>query len=80
MRAVYGGLELGLGVFFAAAVTRPAWHRPGLLLAALAFGGLAAGRLVAWLVVGLPEPLGLALHAAEVLGLGLALVALRRAH
>jgi len=78
VRAVYGGLELGLGIFFAGAVARPAWHRPALLAAALAFGGLAAGRLLSGLVVGPPEPLGLTLLAAEVAGLALALAALRR--
>ncbi len=78
VRAVHGGLELGLGIFFAAAMARPAWHRPALLVAALAFGGLAAGRLLSWFFAGLPEPLGLALHAVEVTGLALALAALRR--
>ena len=43
LRAFYGGLEVGLGLFLLACATRPAWHAPGLWLVLLGnlFIGLA---------------------------------------
>ena len=78
VRAVFGGLELGLGVFFALAARRAAWVRPGLVAQALAFGGLAAGRLLSLTLDGPPRVIGLALWAPELAGLALALWLLRR--
>ena len=46
LRAMYGGLELGLGAFFAAAAARPEWSSPALLAQTLGLGSLAASRLV----------------------------------
>jgi hypothetical protein len=46
IRAFYGGLEIGLGLFFAAAAARPAWHRPALVVQAASLGGAAIGRAV----------------------------------
>ncbi len=45
LRAVYGGLELGLGVFFALSALRKNWHVPALVAALLAFIGLAGARI-----------------------------------
>ena len=45
LRAMYGGLELGLGVFFAVAAAKPEWSRPALLAQTLGLGALAASRL-----------------------------------
>ena len=45
IRAFYGGLELGIACFFAAAATRPAWFRPALVLQSAALGGSALGRV-----------------------------------
>ena len=45
LRAMYGGLELGLGAFFAAAAAKPEWSRPALLAQTLGLGALAASRL-----------------------------------
>jgi hypothetical protein len=45
IRAFYGGLEIGLAVFFAAAAATPAWHRPALLAQTAALGGSALARL-----------------------------------
>jgi hypothetical protein len=46
VRATYGGLDLGFGLFLAACSHRNEWVRPGLLAVGLALGGFAAGRLV----------------------------------
>jgi len=78
IRAVYGGLELGLALFFLVSQARPAWLRPALVAAVLTLSGMAAARVVSWLVVGLPEPVGYVLHAPEVFGAVLGLVALLR--
>jgi hypothetical protein len=45
LRAMYGGLELGLGAFFAVAAAKREWARPALLAQTLGLGALAAGRL-----------------------------------
>jgi hypothetical protein len=45
LRAMYGGLELGLGAFFAAAAAKPEWSSPALLAQTLGLGALAASRL-----------------------------------
>jgi Domain of unknown function (DUF4345) len=45
LRAMYGGLELGLGAFFAAAAAKKEWSRPALLAQTLGLGALAASRL-----------------------------------
>ena len=79
VRAVYGGLQLGIGSFLASCATRPDWEVPGLVAALLAFGGLAAARVVSLAVVGAPGPLGLLLHAGEVAGVAASLFALSRA-
>jgi Domain of unknown function (DUF4345) len=44
-RAVYGGLTLGLGVFFALCAAHPAFVRPGLWALLLTVGGAFLGRL-----------------------------------
>jgi hypothetical protein len=45
LRAMYGGLELGLGAFFAIAAAKSEWSRPALLAQTLGLGGLAVSRL-----------------------------------
>jgi hypothetical protein len=78
VRAVFGGLELALAVFLGVCARRPAWHQAGLLAEALAFGGLAAGRLLSLATDGVPGALTFALWGPELLGAALAVVALRR--
>lgn len=77
IRAFYGGLELGLGVFFLLALRRPAWYIPALMVQALALGGVAATRLFGIALGGTTEIM-LALAAAEAAGCALAVVALLR--
>lgn len=69
VRAVYGGLQLGCAVFLALCAFVPGWQRAGVAAQLCSFGGLAAARVVSWLVVGSPGSLGLALHAGEIVGL-----------
>jgi len=50
LRAFYGGLELGLGLFLACCLLRPDWQAAGLWLVLLANGGMGLSRLLAiWL-------------------------------
>jgi hypothetical protein len=76
LRAMYGGMEVGLGAFFAAAAFRPEWSRPALWAQMLGLGGLAASRLAGILH---DRPRGLlmpALFAAEATATVLGAVAL----
>jgi hypothetical protein len=77
LRAVYGGVSLGLAAFFGAALRRPAWREPALWVVALTLSCMALARFVSWAVAGPPAPLGYALHAAEFVGSLAALIALR---
>lgn len=55
-RAIYGGAELGMALFFALAARRPAWVRPGLAALALIVGGFGAVRLGSLAVDAAPTP------------------------
>jgi Domain of unknown function (DUF4345) len=70
-RAIYGGAQIGVGVFFAAAAHHAEWHRPGLWAVALFAGGFGIARLGSlaldrmgrnpqWIVGGLELSAGLA--------------------
>jgi hypothetical protein len=48
LRAFYGGLEIGLGLFCIACLDKPMWFQAGLAGAGWACAGLAFGRLVGW--------------------------------
>jgi hypothetical protein len=47
LRAMYGGLQAGIGALALAAALRPALVRPALLGSCFVFAGLASSRLVA---------------------------------
>jgi hypothetical protein len=55
-RAIYGGAELGMALFFALAARRPAWVRPGLAALALIVGGFGAVRLGSLALDAAPAP------------------------
>lgn len=55
LRATYGGMQVGIGLFLLAGARRAALARPALLAQALMVGGLAAGRLVSIGLQGLPS-------------------------
>jgi hypothetical protein len=77
VRAVYGGIELGVGAFLAVCARRAPWQRAGLTAQALMLGGAALGRVASVAADGLPRPLALGLGALELLGAVLTVVALR---
>ena len=77
LRAVYGGLRVGIGCFLAWTASTGHW-RPGLIAEAALFGGNVLGRLVSLLADGVPESPGLLLLGFELFGLVLAGVALAR--
>lgn len=78
VRAVYGGVATGLSIFLGLATRRAAWLAPALWVIVLTLGGLAFGRFVSLILVGMPEPLALALHAAELAGTAVAILVLQR--
>ena len=77
VRAVYGGMSLGVAGFLAWASRREDWYLPGIAVQVLTMGALAGARFWSWLWVGLPSGLGLALHAAELVGFAAGLWAWR---
>lgn len=68
LRAVYGGMDCGLALFFFICALR-GWIQPGLLASALVFGGLAYGRAFGFLVHGGFEGINRVLFACEAAGL-----------
>jgi len=77
IRAFYGGLELGLALFFALASTREAWLRPALFAQAAVLGGIALARLIGVAIDGGAAPLILLFAALEGAGALVAIAALR---
>ena len=77
IRAFYGGLELGLALFFALASTRDAWLRPALFAQAASLGGIVLARLIGMALDGSAEPLILLFAAVEGTGAVLGALALR---
>jgi Domain of unknown function (DUF4345) len=65
VRAMYGGMEIGLAVFFALCATKRKWHRPGLWAQTAGLGGLSLGRTLGIALSAERRPLLLALLAAE---------------
>ena len=45
VRAMYGGLQLGIGLFFLLALNRPKWVRAALVAQVCLVSGLALGRI-----------------------------------
>jgi hypothetical protein len=56
LRALYGGLELGLGLFLLKCAARPGWRRPGLWAVMLGNGGIGVVRLAAIALTGVFAP------------------------
>jgi len=78
VRALYGGMELGIAAFLASCLASPERTRMGLIAASLAFGGILAGRLASLFADGVPTVNLAGPIAIEVVALGLAALALRR--
>lgn len=77
VRAVYGGLEVGLGIFCGLCARRPPWFRAGLTMLALALAGVLAGRLVSLVADGWPRMITLVFTGGELAVAALAVAALR---
>jgi hypothetical protein len=56
LRAMYGGLQAGIGALAFAGALRPAWMRPVLFAGCFLFGGLALSRSLAALAIGEVSP------------------------
>ena len=78
VRATYGGLELGLGIFLVLCALRREWIRPGLWALALSTGGFATGRLTALLFEGTISSFMLAFLVTEIVVTLIAVFLLRR--
>lgn len=77
LRAMYGGMELGFGAFFALAAFKDEWRRPALMAILCGIGGLGATRIATAIANGDP-PLTYAMGAPEVAAATLAAVSLLR--
>lgn len=55
LRATYGGLQIGMGLFLLAGIACKSMTRPALLAQALIVGGLASGRLISIALDGQPN-------------------------
>src|SRR3954451_15022321 len=78
LRATYGGLELGFGIFLVICVLKRDWIRPGLVGLALATGGFACGRLVGLLAERTISGIMLTFLILEIVVTLAAMLALRR--
>lgn len=76
-RAVYGGVPAGLAVFLGLALRRREWELPALYVVLLTLAGLAASRVLSWLIAGWPAPIAFGLHAMEISGIVLTAIAIR---
>lgn len=77
VRAVYGGLQLGVGLFLGWCALDRSRLRVGLLAFAFAIGSMAATRVAGFVVDGSPAAINALLLAGELGGLALAAAALR---
>ncbi|TVR76177.1 MAG: DUF4345 domain-containing protein [Chitinophagaceae bacterium] len=78
IRGFYGGLEVGIALFFGLSAFNNHWHIPALLLQSLSFGGMAAGRLIGIILCGCWSPLIIVLMAAETTGMLVGIIAFRQ--
>lgn len=78
LRATYGGLDLGVGIFLWVCARRDEWIRPGLVALSLAAAGFGGGRLAGIVAEGSAAPLMLTLLAIEAVIVVVAFATLRR--
>ncbi len=78
VQGLYGGLELGLGVFLGYCALAAGRTRLGLVAGALALSGIAVSRLVAMARFGMPETSVAVLIGLDLLGAILNVVFVRR--
>jgi hypothetical protein len=75
VRAIYGGLELGVAAVLAYCAVRPAHLRPGIVLLLVTLGGMLLGRATSLSVDGMPGAFGWLLLAIELALFAVALLA-----
>ena len=68
LRAFYGGVQIGLGVFLAVAAMRREWQLPGLVCALLSLLGVFGARIYALTAEGWPGAMVLVFLAIELAG------------
>lgn len=78
MRATYGGMALGIAIFFGICARNPDTVRIGLIASALVLSGIAFGRIMGMFIDGNPNIFIYLLLSAEVLFAALILFALKR--
>lgn len=78
LRATYGGLELGFGIFLVICVLKQRWTRPGLVALALSTAGFATGRLAGLIAEKTISGLMLIFMALEIVVTLAAILCLRR--
>jgi len=79
LRAMYGGLQIGLGLYFFVAASRGRWVRSALAAQVAAFSGMAVGRVIAMVLAREYSRFFLGLAAVELLGALLGAAGLRKA-
>ncbi len=77
LRAMYGGLELGMGASLVLTALRPTWREAGLTTATVTLGGLGLARGFGLFLTSGTSPLLWAFFASEVVGTVLNVLALR---
>lgn len=75
LRAMYGGMELGLGAFFAMALRNPEWRRPALTAILLGIGALGVTR-VATAIAEDADPISYLMAGPEVAAATMAAIAI----
>lgn len=78
MRATYGGMALGIAIFFGICARNPDTVRIGLIASALALSCIAFGRIVGIFIDGSPNIFIYLLLSAEVLFAAMILFALKK--
>ncbi|MEZ4220509.1 MAG: DUF4345 domain-containing protein [Polyangiaceae bacterium] len=68
VRAMYGGVNAGLSLFFLACAARRSWLAAGLFAAMLCCVGLAAGRVASLVMDGTPGAMLFLFFGVELLG------------
>ena len=75
LRAMYGGMELGFGAFFALALRNPEWRKPALTAILLGIGSLGATR-IATAIAEDADPISYLMAGPEIAAAAMAAVAL----
>ena len=78
LRAMYGGLSLGVGALFVLGLKNVAFRPAAVTLATLTSAGLALGRVITIVVDGMPGPLVLAFLASEIVSIAVGLWLLKQ--